>query len=42
MRSDDLSQAERTLWEAFTHGESVDLSSGNAAFDDPAQSDRWG
>jgi hypothetical protein len=42
MRSDDLSQAERTLWEAFTHGESVDLSSGNATFDDPAQSDRWG
>jgi hypothetical protein len=42
MRIGDLSQTEHALWEAFTRGEAVDLSSGNPAFDDPAQSDRWG
>jgi hypothetical protein len=42
MRIEDLSKAERALWDAFTHGESVDLSSGDPTFDDPAQSAQWG
>jgi hypothetical protein len=42
MKVEELSAPERRLWEAFPSGESVDLSSGDPAFDDPGQSDRWG
>ncbi|WP_030175534.1 hypothetical protein [Spirillospora albida] len=42
MNIDDLTPAERRLWTAFPSGESVDLSSGDAALDDPAYADRWG
>ncbi|MFD0684188.1 hypothetical protein [Actinomadura fibrosa] len=42
MNIEDLTPSERRLWEAFPSGESVDLSSGDPAFDDPGQSARWG
>ncbi|HXA62261.1 MAG TPA: hypothetical protein VNW94_24180 [Streptosporangiaceae bacterium] len=42
MRIEDLSAAERSLWDAFPRGEVVDLTKGSPASDDPAQSDRWG
>ncbi|MFI0357139.1 hypothetical protein [Actinomadura sp. 9N407] len=42
MNIDELSPPERRLWEAFPRGESVDLSSGDQALNDPASSDRWG
>ncbi|MEU8801269.1 hypothetical protein [Spirillospora sp. NPDC048819] len=42
MNIEDLTPAERRLWEAFPKGESVDLSSGDPAYDDLGQADRWG
>ncbi|XVQ10647.1 hypothetical protein ACQP1W_50495 [Spirillospora sp. CA-255316] len=42
MNIDELSLAERRLWEAFPRGESVDLSSADPALNDPSYSDRWG
>lgn len=42
MNVEELSPPERALWEAFAAGESVDLTSGNPAFDDPGKADRWG
>ncbi|TDD23953.1 hypothetical protein E1287_38545 [Actinomadura sp. KC06] len=42
MNIEDLTPTERRLWEAFPKGEAVDLSSGDAAFDDTGQADRWG
>src|SRR5260370_21517266 len=42
MRIEDLSAAERSLWDAFPRGEVVDLTKSSPASDDPAQSDRWG
>src|SRR5207247_10494408 len=41
MRTEDLSPAERALWDAFPRGESVDLTTGDQAFDEPGQSGRW-
>lgn len=41
MRIEDLSPAERALWDAFPRGESVDLTTGDQAFDEPGQSGRW-
>lgn len=42
MNIEDLTPPERRLWEAFPRGESVVLSSGDPALDDPGTSDRWG
>ncbi|GAA4238277.1 oxidoreductase [Actinomadura meridiana] len=42
MNIEDLTPTERRLWEAFPKGESVDLSSGDASYDDIDQADRWG
>ncbi|RFS82144.1 hypothetical protein D0T12_28285 [Actinomadura spongiicola] len=42
MNIEDLTPAERRLWAAFPKGESVDLSSGDPAYDDIGQSDQWG
>ncbi|GLW64394.1 oxidoreductase [Actinomadura rubrobrunea] len=42
MNVEELTPPERRLWKAFPKGEPVDLSSGDPAFDDPAQSGRWG
>ncbi|TDC55376.1 hypothetical protein E1281_12790 [Actinomadura sp. KC345] len=42
MNIEDLTHPERRLWEAFPKGESVDLSSGDPAYDDLGQADRWG
>lgn len=42
MNTEDLTPSERRLWDAFPKGESVDLSSGDPAYDDIAQADRWG
>jgi len=42
MNVEELTPPERHLWKAFPKGEPVDLSSGDPAFDDPAQSGRWG
>jgi hypothetical protein len=42
MRIEELSPPERALWESFPRGDSVDLTTGNPAFDDPAAGDRWG
>ncbi|MFI0406249.1 hypothetical protein [Actinomadura sp. 3N508] len=42
MNVEDLTPPERRLWEAFPKGESVDLTSGDPAFDDIAQADHWG
>ncbi|GAA3953710.1 oxidoreductase [Actinomadura viridis] len=42
MNIDELSPPERRLWEAFPRGESVDLSSGDPAMNDPTLSDHWG
>jgi hypothetical protein len=42
MNIEELSPPERRLWEAFTSGESVDLSSPDPAQNDPAFSERWG
>jgi hypothetical protein len=36
MRSEDLAGAERLVWDAFPHGERVDLRVGDPALDDPA------
>jgi hypothetical protein len=41
MRIEELTPPEHALWDAFPRGESVDLTTGNAAFDDPACADRW-
>lgn len=41
MRIEELTPPERALWEAFPRGESVDLTTGNPALDDPAGADRW-
>src|SRR5258706_14344581 len=41
MRIEDLSPAERALWDAFPRGESVDLTTGDQVFDEPGQSGRW-
>jgi hypothetical protein len=42
MNIEDLTPTERRLWEAFPKGESVDLSSGDPAYDDIEHADRWG
>ncbi|WUH99033.1 hypothetical protein OHR68_36915 [Spirillospora sp. NBC_00431] len=42
MNIEDLTPPERRLWESFPKGESVDLSSGDPAYDDIGQADRWG
>ncbi|TDD68872.1 hypothetical protein [Actinomadura rubrisoli] len=42
MKIEDLTPSERLLWEAFPSGESIDLSSGDPALDDPGTSARWG
>jgi hypothetical protein len=42
MRVEDLSPAERALWDAFPRGESVDLTTGRRGQDEPAMSDTWG
>ncbi|XRQ10079.1 hypothetical protein ACN3XK_04000 [Actinomadura welshii] len=42
MNIEDLTPAERRLWEAFPKGDSIDLSSGDRTYDDIAQADRWG
>lgn len=42
MNIEDLTPSERRLWEAFPKGESIDLSSGDPAYDDIDQSGRWG
>jgi hypothetical protein len=42
MNIDELSPAERRLWEAFPRGESVDLSTGDPALSDPSLAERWG
>jgi hypothetical protein len=41
MRIEELTPPERALWAAFPRGESVDLTSGNPAVDDPAHADDW-
>ncbi|MBO2456101.1 hypothetical protein [Actinomadura violacea] len=42
MNIEDLTPPERLLWEAFPSGESVDLSSGDPALDDPGYAPHWG
>jgi len=42
MDIEDLTPSERAVWRAFATGESVDLSSGNPAMDDPAHGEQWG
>jgi hypothetical protein len=42
MRVEELSPAERALWDAYPRGESVDLSTGRPGEDEPAMSDQWG
>ncbi|WP_067451710.1 hypothetical protein [Actinomadura macra] len=42
MNSEDLTPSERRLWNAFPRGESVDLSSGDPALDDPGGTAHWG
>jgi hypothetical protein len=42
MRVEDLSGAERFLWDAFPLGESLDVRVGEAAEDDPAAGGAWG
>lgn len=42
MNIEDLTFQERRLWEAFPSGESVDLSTGDPALDDPGNTGRWG
>ena len=42
MLVDDLSQAERLVWDAFSSGQIVDFSTGNAIADDPAGAIDWG
>jgi hypothetical protein len=42
MRSDDLTEPERRVWEAFPRGGCVDLRTADPALDDPGGGDRWG
>ncbi|SNT45547.1 hypothetical protein SAMN05216276_104521 [Streptosporangium subroseum] len=42
MRVEDLSDAERRVWEAFPHGEEVDFTTGKPDEDDPAVGAVWG
>lgn len=37
-----LSAVERRVWQAFPHGDLVDLRSGDEELDRPAQAHRWG
>ncbi|MFE9559740.1 oxidoreductase [Streptomyces sp. NPDC006487] len=39
---DELTVAERTLWDSFPTGRWVDLSTGTPEDDDPARGERWG
>jgi hypothetical protein len=41
VRGEDLSQAERALWDAFPRAEPVDLRTGRAADDDTARGEAW-
>ncbi|HUZ52990.1 MAG TPA: hypothetical protein VMU94_10745, partial [Streptosporangiaceae bacterium] len=40
--AEDLTAAERQVWDAFPTGQVVNFSAGNAGADDPAQSHNWG
>ncbi|MFJ2034092.1 hypothetical protein [Streptosporangium sp. NPDC087985] len=42
MRVEDLSEAERRVWEAFLLGEEVDFTTGNPEENDPAVGAAWG
>ncbi|MEW9534679.1 hypothetical protein [Microbispora sp. NPDC049125] len=42
MRIEDLSDAERRVWEAFPLGEEVDFQTGEPSEDDPAEGAAWG
>ncbi|HEU5157523.1 MAG TPA: hypothetical protein VFU43_11045 [Streptosporangiaceae bacterium] len=42
MDQDDLSEAERSLWQAFPRGAWVDLRTGDPGADDLAKADAWG
>ncbi|QXJ22737.1 hypothetical protein AGRA3207_003791 [Actinomadura graeca] len=42
MNVEDLTPSERRLWDAFPRGESVDMSSGDPALDDPGGTAHWG
>ncbi|MEU8204499.1 hypothetical protein [Streptosporangium sp. NPDC049046] len=42
MRVEDLSDAERRVWEAFPHGEEVDFTTGKPDEDNPAVGAVWG
>ncbi|MEV0973691.1 hypothetical protein [Microtetraspora glauca] len=42
MRVEELSQAERRVWEAFPFGEEVDFTTGKPEEDDPATGVAWG
>lgn len=42
MRVEELSEAERRVWEAFPLGEEVDFSTGRPEQDDPAAGSAWG
>ena len=42
MRSEDLTAADRLVWDAFSRGELVDLRAGDPAHDDLAVGVGWG
>lgn len=42
VRTEDLSEAERRVWEAFPRGEEVDFTTGKPEEDDPAAGAAWG